>query len=684
MDFRHDPDTDFSPIEELDEQRAKQEIEALREGIDYHDYRYYVKADPVVADATYDKLLARLEELEEHFPQFDHPASPTKRVGAKPADEFPRVDHLAAMLSLNAAHELEEVVEFDDFVARNLDGDAVTYVAEPKFDGFSIEIVYRDGIFERGSTRGDGYVGEDITQNVRTIRSVPMRLQNRSLAPELMAVRGEVFMPRDEFQKMNKRRVECGEEPFANPRNAAAGTMRQLDSNIVARRPMDIVFFDLMYIDGGPEFSNHCEVLEAFRNWGLKTSFLEERCDTVDELRVHYDALIEDRETLNCEIDGLVIKIDDFGQRERLGARHRSPRWALAWKFPARKEVTILRDIVLQVGRTGKLTPVGLLEPVDVGGVTVSRASLHNADEVERKDLRGGDRVRIARAGDVIPQVVERIERTEQSADEPFVMPDRCPVCDTEIITAGAYHLCPAGLSCPAQRRGRLEHWASRAALDIEGLGEKTVALLVDQDLVDDPSDLYELTVDDILNLDGFAEKSATNLIDEIEATKHPELDRFIYALGIHHVGERVATVLARHFGDLDSLIDADAEQLEQIHEIGPEIADSIAGFFDDEMNRRIIDRLRDAGMKVQTLDVEDDGGALEDKTFVFTGALENFTRSDASSEVERRGGRVTSSVSGNTDYLVVGDNPGSKLDQARERGVDILDEEAFRELIDR
>ena len=450
-DFKRDPETDFDPVESLDKSDARREVEALREAIDFHDHRYYIEDDPVIADRTYDALFRRLQELEEAFPELESPSSPTRRVGATPVDEHRRVDHLAPMLSLDAAEKTEDVEEFDDFVGRNLDGDEVTYVVEPKFDGFSVEIVYRNGVFERGSTRGDGHVGEDISQNLRTIRTLPMRLQDRESVPDLMAVRGEVFMPKTAFRQMNKERVERGEKTFANPRNAAAGTMRQLDPAVVAERPLDIFFYDLMYVDDDPGFDGQLEVFEAFDRWGLKTIPLGETCPTVDDVEAIYRDFLERRDTLDYEIDGMVVKVENFEQRKRLGTRHRSPRWALAWKFPARKEVTMLTDIVVQVGRTGKLTPVALLEPVDVGGVTVSRASLHNAGEVRDKDLRPGDRIRIARAGDVIPYVVGRVERTDQSADESFSMPDRCPICDTEIVTVGAYHLCPAGTSCPAQ-----------------------------------------------------------------------------------------------------------------------------------------------------------------------------------------------------------------------------------------
>ena len=424
---------------ELSEDRARQEIKALREEIDHHDHLYYVKSQPEISDRVYDTLFRRLQDLEDEFPQFRSPHSPTQRVGAPPAKELPAVQHLSPMLSLNAAMDPSEISNFDDFVRRSLsEGTEVTYVVEPKFDGFSVEVVYQDGLFARGSTRGDGRVGEDISRNLRTIRSLPLRLREDEELPDILAVRGEVYMPRDAFLKMNKTRTERGDDAFANPRNAAAGTMRQLDPAVVERRPLDIFFYDLLAIEGGPDLHSHRESLEAFSRWGLKTNFFEETCHTPGDMEAKYRRLLKDRESFNYEIDGMVIKLDDFEQRERLGTRQRSPRWAIAWKFPARKEVTTLQEIVVQVGRTGKLTPVALLEPVDVGGVTISRATLHNEREVRELDVRPGDRVRVARAGDVIPHIIERVERPEGSTPPP----SPCPR-DVPSVTQRSYPLEP-------------------------------------------------------------------------------------------------------------------------------------------------------------------------------------------------------------------------------------------------
>lgn len=682
LDFKRNPDTDFEPVEQLDADEAGAEVEALREAIEYHDHRYYVKNDPVISDATYDALFSRLEQLEDQFPQWRSSSSPTRRVGAPPDSDVARVEHLAPMLSLEAISEASEMEEFDDFIRREVNGGDVRYAVEPKFDGFSVEVVYRDGLFERGSTRGDGRMGEDISRNLRTIRTLPLRLRNRESAPKLLAVRGEVYMPRDAFQRLNRRRTERGEKTFANPRNAAAGTMRQLDPAVVERRPLDVFFYDLMHREGGPELETHHQVLEMFDEWGLQTNFFERLCRDVQDVEKIYEKLVRRRQELNYEIDGLVAKVDDLDQRDRLGTRQRSPRWAVAWKFPARKEVTTLHEIAVQVGRTGKLTPVALLEPVDVGGVTVSRASLHNEHEVRKMDLRPGDQVRVARAGDVIPHVVQRVERGDGAADEPFSMPETCPVCNTQIVEVGAYHLCPAGLSCPAQLRGHIEHYGSRAALDIDGLGEKTVAALVEKGLVRDVADLYHLEPDDLISVERFGQRSAQHLVDEIQATKNPPLSRFLYALGIHHVGQRTARVIADDIGDLDSLMEAGSDRLQQIDEIGPETAESIARFFADDDNRRILNRLCAAGVEVQSSEMAGEQGALQGQTFVFSGALEGYTREEVHHEVERRGGRATSSVSSNTDYLVVGDDPGSKLDDARKLDVEIVDEEAFEQML--
>lgn len=681
MDFKKKPSTDFKPVDKLDKDEAGRQIEALREGIDYHDYRYYVKNDPVISDAVYDKLFKRLQELEDAYPEFQSGNSPTRRVGAEPVDELKKVEHSAVMLSLNASLEKKEVRDFFDFVARNTNRKDVEFVLEPKFDGFSVEIVYEEGRFKYGATRGDGKTGQDISENLKTIGAVPLRLRKQGDLPRFVAVRGEVFMPKDGFQQLNQRRIENGREPFSNPRNAAAGTMRQLDPGNVADKPFEILFYEVLKIEAA-QLKTHWETLHRMAQWGLKTDSRSRRCTKLSEVADFHSRLAESRDDLEYEIDGVVIKVDDLQLRERLGTRQRSPRWAFAWKFPPKQEVTILEKIVVQVGRTGKLTPVALLQPVDVGGVTVSRATLHNEDEVLEKDVRPGDKVRIARAGDVIPEVVERIKTPGRKRSEKFSMPRQCPSCGSEIVREGAYHFCPAGLACRPQLVGGILHYGSREALDIEGLGEETAADLVNKEFVKDFADLYRLSEEDLRQLEGFAEKSARQLHEAIQKSKKPRLDRFLYALGIRHVGQRTAQILAEQVRRLDALKEADAEDLERISDIGPEIARSCADFFAREKNRAVLDRLADSGVKVQAMPAGEKAQPLQGMTFVFTGSLADYTRREAKRAVENRGGRATSSVSGETDYLVVGENPGSKRDEAEAQDVEILDEDGFKDRI--
>jgi DNA ligase (NAD+) len=599
-------------------------------------------------------------------------------VGAPPASSHPTVAHVAPMLSLNAVHEAGEVQDFLKFIGNQV-GDDAPLVLEPKFDGLSVELVYEDGVFARGVTRGDGQSGEDITDNLATIGALPLRLRNAEDAPDPLAVRGEVFLPKADFQKANKQRVERGEEPFANPRNAAAGLARRLDSEAVAQYPLDIYVYDLLDPDTEKWWS-HWKLLERFRDWSFRTNPQNKRVAGFDEVEAAYNDLLEQRDDLDYEIDGVVLKLDDLAAREKLGTRARSPRWAVAWKFPPREEQTRIADIVVQVGRTGILTPVALLEPVDVGGVTISRATLHNAEEVARKDLRVGDTVRIKRAGDVIPEVAERVPQPGVERGPEFVMPDTCPSCGAEVVKEGAYTICPAGIACPAQLKGHLTHYGAREAMDIDGLGEKTAQQLVERGMVGDLADLYDLSEDDLRTLEGFAETSAHNLYAAIHDNAGPPLDRFLYALGIRHVGGRTARLLARELGTLDALAAADAERLQQLPDIGPEVAQSVAEFFDTERNRKALERIRKAGVEPKEV-AQPEATPLDGKTFVFTGTLERFTREEAERKVETLGGRATSSVSSNTDYVVAGSDPGQKLDEARELGVEVLDEDAFIEL---
>ncbi len=680
--YMKNPDTDFESVNKLSKKEAGEQAEKLREAINFHDFRYYVRNDPVISDAAYDRLFHRLEEIEEAYPDLRTSDSSTRRVGAEPVSSLKKVDHTRAMLSLKSSLEEERIEEFHDFVKRRTGRGRVSYILEPKFDGLSVELLYREGRFDYGATRGNGETGEDISENLKTIGTVPMRLQEQNgEVPSLLAVRGEVMMSRQGFQKLNKSRVEEGKDPFANPRNAAAGIMRQLDSREVAGKPLEVFYYDILEIEGNG-FQTHQEILETLPGWGFRVTGLYRKAGSIKDIRKYREYLTDKREKLDFEIDGVVIKLDDLELREKLGVRERSPRWAMAWKFPPQKEVTNLRDIVVSVGRTGILTPVALLDPVEVGGVTVSRATLHNAGEVEKKDVRPGDRVRVIRAGDVIPEIRKRVKQPGKKRAEPFSMPSHCPVCGAGVVREGAYHICPAGLSCRAQLVGRLQHYASRNAMNIETLGEKVARQLVDRKMVSNLPDLYRLEMEDLEQLEGFAEKSAKKLYRNIQGSKNPELDRFLYALGIRHVGEHMARVLARKFGTLDNIRDAGMGELRESREIGPEIAESVHHFFQQDENRKSLKDFREAGVKVSGMKKRKGDLPLEGKTFVFTGELDQFTRDEARERVESLGGRATSSVSSRTDYVVAGEDPGNKLDRAKEEDVQILDEEGFKSII--
>jgi len=682
MDFKRDPKTKFKDVGKMSKKDAKKEIEALQDGIEYHNYLYYVKNQPKISDSVYDKLFHRLQKLEEAFPEFQSDTSPTRKVGAPPVDRLKKVEHSVPMLSLNAALSEKEAEEFDQFLRRNLTDKKFGYVAEPKFDGLSVEVVYQDGVFQQGSTRGDGRVGEDISENLKTIGPLVLRLQKpeKEELPVFLAVRGEVFMPKKAFQEMNKERIERGEEPFANPRNAAAGIMRQLDSKKVADKPLNIIFYEILGVEG-MTFSSHWEELEQFPKWGLKTTPHNRRCSSFEDVKNYWEKLADQRDDLDYEIDGVVIKLDDLKARDRLGTRQRSPRWALAWKFPPKEEETRLVNIVVQVGRTGMLTPVALLEPVEVGGVTVSRATLHNQDEVRKKDVRPGDKVRVARAGDVIPEVVERIKERGRKRKKEFSMPEKCPVCGSDVLREGAYYFCPAGLSCQAQLVGHILHYASRNAMNIEGLGEKIVRQMVEKELVKEVADLYRLSEEDLKTLEGFADKSAKNLYESIQGAKSARLDRFLYALGIRHVGEHVARIVAQEYQSLDKLRNAGQEELKKIREVGPEVAQSIDKFFKHKENVRSLNNLLGAGVQVKEMPKSKRDLPLKGRTIVFTGKLEGFTRDEAKKLVENLGARATSSVSKETDFLVVGEDPGSKLEEAKKFKVKILEEDEFKKM---
>ena len=664
---------------------AAHEIADLRNTLDLHNYRYYVLDAPTISDAAYDRLFRRLVELEAAHPELADPHSPTQRIGAPPADKFETVSHTLPMLSLNNAMGEEEFREFDERTRRFLKTDKpVEYVAEPKLDGLAIELVYLEGELTIASTRGDGINGENVTANVKTIRSVPLRLRRERGAPaipERLEVRGEVIFPSAAFRKLNEERAERDEPPFANPRNAAAGSLRQLDSRITATRPLDMFCYAPGQIVGAA-FDSHWQFIETIHAWGLKTNPRNRRCHGADAVIAYHRETAEARAALPYEVDGVVAKVNSLALQRQLGEVSRSPRWAIAYKFAAQQATTKVKAIIPSVGRTGTITPVAELEPVAVGGVTVSSASLHNMDEVERKDVRVGDTVIIERAGDVIPYVVEVVRRKGATRGKKFKMPKRCPVCDSEVVReegAAAYRC--IGMSCPAKLRESVRHFASKHALNIDGLGEKLVAQLIDTGLVRNVADLYDLTKQSLVDLERMADKSAQNILDAIAGSKHTTLARFINGLGIPQVGEHMAEVLADHFGSIEALAQATEDELLSVRDVGPETAREIRAFFALEQNHTVIWRLIEAGVR-PAVERRARSGKLAGKTFVLTGAL-SVPRDAVARDIEAHGGRVTSSVSKSTDFVVVGEEAGSKLDKARKLGITTLDEHGLRRLLD-
>ena len=684
----------------MNEKEAIKELEKLREEINYHNHRYYILDSPVISDAEYDRLFKKLQELENNFPHLITPDSPTQRVGAMPLDEFKTIAHTIPMLSLNNANNVEEAREFDERVKRFLETkEEIEYVAEPKMDGLAIELVYVDGLFTAGSTRGDGYTGEDVTLNLRTVKSIPLRLLNKTVEkvkvegggtlplpiPARLEVRGEVFIPIKEFERLNREREERGEPAFANPRNAAAGSIRQLDSKITAIRPLDIYCYGIGALEGA-KFKTHWEILHTLKGWGLKVNPFIKICKGIDEVIKYHEDMEEKRDRIPYELDGVVVKVNSLDLQDRLGILTRSPRWAVAYKFKARQETTRVKDIIVGVGRTGALTPVAVLEPVEVGGVTVERATLHNQDEVDRKDVRVGDTVVVQRAGDVIPEVVMVIKEKRTGSEKPFRLPEKCSLCGSAVVKEGAIHRCTGGLSCPAQLKEGIRHFAAKRAMNIEGLGDKHIDQFVEKGVIKDMADLYSLKKEDIAELERWADKSAQNLLDQIEKSKDTTLARMIYALGIRQVGEHMAKVLANNFGSLDELMKASYANLMEIHEIGPETAESIVTFLKEGHNRNVIEKLKRAGVKFPRSPLFQRGvrGDLrfKGKQFVLTGTLSGFTRGEAKELIESLGGRITSSVSKNTDYVIAGAEPGSKYDKAVELGIKILNEEEFKDLL--
>ncbi|HVO84788.1 MAG TPA: NAD-dependent DNA ligase LigA [Syntrophobacteria bacterium] len=657
----------------------RRRVAELREQIDYHNYRYYRLNDPEISDTAYDELFRELQELEERHPELIIPDSPTQRVEVKALEAFRPVSHHRPMLSLESSHEPKILEDFFRRTHEAAGGGAVEYLVQPKVDGVSLELVYEDRRLSRAATRGDGFIGEDVTLNIRAVAAIPKVLSDE--APARVVARGEVFMPIQGFRALNEHLILGNLKPFANPRNAASGSLRQLDPAVTAGRPLELFPFELTNA-AELGYERESDVLAAMTTWGLpvrdKAPVLYTSLEEIQEVHSRYSAR---RDQLDFEVDGIVVKVDSLALREAMGTRARNPRWAVAFKFEPREEVTRVEKIIAQVGRTGKLTPVALLLPVDVGGVTVSRASLHNYGEVERLDVRPGDTVRIKRAGDVIPQVVE-VVRPGTPRGAAVRPPERCPVCAAGVVAAGAYHKCPNPLGCPAQIHGSIRHYGSRSALDIEGLGEKTIATFLEKGLITDLASLYRLSGDKIASLDGFGELSAGNLLEAIEKSKEPELDRFLYGLGIPNVGEKTAADIAKAFGSFEAIRKAGLDQLLSVNGVGPIVAQSIVDFFANPSSSEALDRLLVAVKPRRAAAAEGPRVEFAGKAFVFTGNLERFTRSAAERLVESLGGRTSSGVSRKTDYVVYGPGAGSKLEKARELGVRLLTEEEFLRLV--
>lgn len=667
----------------MEKEKISENIEKLRNELEYHNYRYYVLDDPVVTDQEYDHLLRELARLEAENPEFADPNSPTQRVGAEPLDVFRTVPHTVPMLSLQNAMTEEEVRDFHKRVIKALATADVEYVMEVKIDGLAVELVYIDGLFSLGSTRGDGYIGEDITQNLRTIRSIPIRLRSEDIPiPARLEVRGEVYMGKKEFLALNAQREITGEPLFANPRNAAAGSIRQLDPRITAQRKLNVFCYAMGRVTG-VEFSTHMDFLQHLQKWGFRVNPLVKLCRSIDEVIAQYRQVRSMRENMPYEIDGTVIKVNRTDYQSDLGTVSRSPRWAIAYKFEAHEERITVEDIVVSVGRTGALTPVAFLKPVTVGGVEVSRATLHNEDEIARKDIRVGDCVIVTRAGDVIPEVIRVVDPKRPGRREPFTMPPNCPACGEPVVRppGEAIRRC-VNISCPAQIKGTIEHFASKRAMDIDGLGTKLVEQLVDRGIIRDVSDLYFLKKETLATMERMADKSAQNIIDAIEASKKRPFSRFIFALGIRQVGEHISGLLAERFSSIEELMSADTDTLIAIPEIGPEAANSITAFFGDPGNHGTIERILSAGVE---LEYEQKGGEqLGGLTFVFTGTLSSMSRDQAKVVVEQLGAKTASSVSKKVDYVVAGEEAGSKLDKARQLGIKVLTEGEFLDMIEK
>jgi len=663
------------------DKKTTDHAKALREEIHRHNYLYYVLDQPEVSDAEYDRLFDELASLEKRFPELVTPDSPTQRVGAPPLEAFKTVRHTLPMLSLGKATSEPEFLDFHRRVVELTRTDTIPYVVEPKFDGLAVEVVYTNGLFSLGSTRGDGTVGEEVTLNLKTVKSIPLRLRSKDI-PKRIEVRGEVIMNKEDFATLNKERGNAGEPLFANPRNAAAGSVRQLDSKVTAARPLTM-FAHGTGLLSGKELGTHWDTLAYLKQLGFKASDPVELCTGIEQVKSYYQKILNLRDKFPYEIDGIVIKVNDFVLQRRLGEISRSPRWAVAWKFPPQQEHTVVKDIIVSVGRTGALTPVALLEPVRVAGVELSRATLHNEDEVRKKDVRVGDTVVIQRAGDVIPEVVKVIETKRTGKEKPFVMPDLCPVCGSKVERpqGESVHRC-TGLACPAQIKEHLAHFASKGAMDIDGLGYKFLEQMVDKGIIHDQADLYFLKKENFMKMERMGDKLAQNLLDAIDKSRQPDLSHLIYALGIRNVGEHLATVLARNFKSIANLAGQNIEDLTQVHEIGPIVAESIYNFFHNPKNLKVLEKLKKGGVTFPEEKTELKETLLTGKSFVLTGGLDSMTRDEARKIIESLGGRVSSSVSRKTDFVIAGKDPGSKYTDAHRLGVKTINEQEFRKMI--
>ncbi len=665
----------------MNKEEASQRVEELREEIEYHNYRYYALDDPVIADADFDALKNELIELEEKYPELAVPESPTQRIGSEPLPEFKTVRHETRMLSLQSIQKKEQFDRFVATVKNDLQQQEVDLVGEPKFDGVSVELVYEKGVLTVASTRGDGQTGEDVTHNIKTIKEVLVRLRSPVPIPGHLVVRGEVYMTKDDFLDLNRARSERGETVFANPRNAAAGSLRQLDPRVTADRPLRIFFWDMSPASSDRP-ATHWQAIARMKELGLKTCDLISQFESADDARKWYAEMAERRDSLPYEIDGCVFKVNGYDGQDRLGTRAANPRWAVAWKFPPRQKTTTVRSISAYVGRTGALTPVANLVPVNIGGVTVSQANLHNQDEIDRKDIRVGDQVLVERAGDVIPQVVKVVKDARKGTEEKYQLPETCPVCGSTIVKPEneAVARCPKS-ACPAQRRQHITHFASTDALDIDGVGDRLAANLTERNMVRDPADLFALTQEDFLQLPRMGKKSAQNLVSAIQKSKeNVTLERLIYALAIPSVGRATASDLAAEFGSLDALAQASRERLQKITGLGTKIPEEILAWFQNPENQKMLEKLKQYGVNPRA---EKRSTRLAGKTFVITGTLQSMTRDEAATAVRLHGGRVSSSVSGNTDYLLVGANPGeTKRADARKHDTEIIDEEQFLKIL--